>query len=104
MNGESSGELLQLSLTEKLGRNVFKIDSESPHIAIDHDLCRQVCSLRPCLYICPAKLYSYDEEKDEIFVDYEGCLECGTCLIVCEDAALTWVYPRPGYGVQFRFG
>jgi len=93
-----------LSLTDKLGRDVFKIDGEQPHIRIDHKVCRSECSTRPCLYVCPAKLYTYRPEKDEIFVDYEGCLECGTCLIVCREGALTWEYPRAGFGVQYRFG
>jgi ferredoxin like protein len=94
----------QLNLEDKLGRNVFKIDKDEAHIIIDHEICRQRCTLRPCLNACPAHLYTYNEERDEIFVDYEGCLECGTCLIVCEDEALTWHYPRAGFGVQYRFG
>jgi len=94
----------QLSLQEKLGRNVFKIDNVSPHIVIDHEICQLQCKTKPCLYVCPANLYTYQEEKDEVFVDYEGCLECGTCLIICQDEALTWHYPRAGFGVQYRFG
>lgn len=93
-----------LSLNEKLGRNVFKIDSDQPHIRIDHEVCRSICTTRPCLYVCPAQLYTVRPGQDEIFVDYEGCLECGTCLIVCREGALSWEYPRTGYGVQYRFG
>lgn len=91
-------------MEDKLGLDVFKIDSEQAHIIIEHDVCRKNCTLRPCLYVCPANLYSYVEERDEIFVDYEGCLECGTCMIVCQDEALEWRYPRAGFGVQYRFG
>jgi ferredoxin like protein len=94
----------QLSLQEKLGCNVYKIDHASPHIVIDHEICQLRCKTKPCLYTCPANLYTYQEEKDEVFVDYEGCLECGTCLIICQDEALTWHYPRAGFGVQYRFG
>lgn len=93
-----------MSLEDKLGKNVFKIDTQSAHIVVDHGICRQRCKLRPCLYVCPAKLYTYQNEKDEVFVDYEGCLECGTCMIVCEEEALSWHYPAAGYGVQYRFG
>ena len=99
---QSSSEVL--TLEDKLGRNVFKIDKESPHIVVDHEICRQRCTQRPCLFVCPAQLYTYNSERDEVFVDYEGCLECGTCMIVCEDDALTWHYPRAGFGVQYRFG
>jgi ferredoxin like protein len=94
----------ELTLESKLGLDVFKIDSEHAHIVIDHDVCRETCTLRPCLYVCPADLYSYVQERDEIFVDYEGCLECGTCVIVCQDEALEWHYPRAGFGIQYRFG
>ena len=30
------------------------------------------------------------------------CLECGTCLIICEKGALDWKYPRGGFGVRYR--
>lgn len=93
-----------MSLQAKLGRDVFKIDTQSPHITIDHEVCRERCSTRPCLYVCPAELYRYQQDRDEVFVDYEGCLECGTCLIVCRDGALSWQYPRAAFGVQYRFG
>ena len=99
-----TGERVRLTLQEKLGKDVFKIDTAKPHIAIDHAKCRERCTVRPCLYVCPAKLYSIQPHSDEIFVDYEGCLECGTCVIVCQDEALSWEYPRAGYGVQYRFG
>lgn len=93
-----------LTLETKLGRNVFKLDHESPHIVINHEACRERCTTRPCLFVCPANLYTYQQERDEVFVDYEGCLECGICLIVCQDEALSWKYPRAGFGVQYRFG
>ncbi|OGO69607.1 MAG: hypothetical protein A2Z37_12900 [Chloroflexi bacterium RBG_19FT_COMBO_62_14] len=99
-----TSEGAQLGLQEKLGLDVFKIDSEKPHIVIDHAVCRERCTVRPCLYVCPAKLFAIQPDSDDIFVDYEGCLECGTCFIVCEDQALSWEYPRAGYGVQYRFG
>lgn len=98
------GEAVRLSLQEKLGKDVFKIDGEKPHIVIDHAICRERCAVRPCLYVCPAKLFSLKPDSKDIFVDYEGCLECGTCVIVCQDEALSWEYPRAGFGVQYRFG
>jgi ferredoxin like protein len=34
---------------------------------------------------------------------YDGCLECGTCYIVCHKKAFTrWRYPRGGFGVAYR--
>jgi len=35
----------------------------------------------------------------------DGCLECGTCRIICDDYRnVDWEYPRGGYGVLFKFG
>jgi ferredoxin like protein len=91
-----------MEIEAKLGLNVFKIDTE-PHIIIDQGICQEQCVVRVCLHICPAELYSLNQEG-EVQVDYEGCLECGTCLIACDHGALAWHYPRPGFGVQYRFG
>ena len=90
-----------MRMEAKLGWNVFKLDKES-HIQIDHELCRKRCGLKICLHICPADLYTQDDEGN-IKVDFEGCLECGSCLIVCPEGALTWKYPRAGQGVMYKF-
>jgi ferredoxin like protein len=35
----------------------------------------------------------------------DGCLECGTCRVICEESAMSsWEYPRGGYGILFKFG
>ncbi len=92
----------QMSIEARLGLNVFGLDKQ-PHIIIHQEICDAKCTLRPCIFVCPAKQYSLDAEK-KMHVNYEGCLECGTCLIACQDGALEWAYPRAGYGVQYRFG
>jgi ferredoxin like protein len=51
--------------------------------------------------VCPADLYDLNE-TGEVVVNWEGCLECGTCMICCELGALSWHYPRSGFGVQYR--
>ncbi len=91
-----------MNIEAKLGLNVFKLDKE-PHISIDHTTCQAKCTVRPCLFICPAHLYTLDGQGD-VQVKWEGCLECGTCLLACQAEALTWHYPRAGFGVQYRFG
>jgi ferredoxin like protein len=91
-----------MNMEAKLGLDVFKVDTE-PHIVINHEVCQAKCLIRYCLNICPAELYTLDK-LDKVQVNYEGCLECGACLIACEHEALTWHYPRAGYGVQYRFG
>ncbi len=42
--------------------------------------------------MCPADLYELNDEGD-MMVNWEGCLECGTCLICCDERALTWTLP-----------
>ena len=78
-----------MNIEAKLGRNVFKPAPES-HIAIRHEVCQSQCKRRPCLRVCPAGVYSWNEQRQQIHVEFEGCLECGTCLIVCEHDALQW--------------
>ena len=35
----------------------------------------------------------------------DGCLECGTCRIICDEHRnVDWEYPRGGYGILFKFG
>ena len=89
-----------LSLDDRLGLDKYEIDEQS-HITVDHACCER-CELKPCLTVCPAAVYVWADEK--VAVRYENCLECGTCLIACPEDALTWHYPRAGYGVQYRFG
>jgi ferredoxin like protein len=88
------------SVDAKLGADVFKLDTE-PHIVIDVEKCRTVCVQRACLQVCPADLYELNDQGDTT-VNWEGCLECGTCLICCDAQALRWQYPRGGCGVQYR--
>lgn len=71
------------------------------HIAVRPELCAR-CVERWCTHVCPAGCYTYVEGKMEFA--YEGCLECGTCLKVCDNAAIDWKYPRGGFGAHFRYG
>ena len=93
-------EIKVLSIEAKLGLNVFDVDKE-PHITVDFSIC-ETCEKKPCLYICPAKLYQLENGK--LTYNYEGCLECGSCLIACDKKAVKWNYPKGGFGVQYRFG
>ena len=92
-----------VNVEAKLGRNVFKLDKTS-HIEIDADVCRSRCSTRYCLFVCPAEVYSWNEERQQVHVEFEGCLECGTCTLACQEGTLQWRHPQAGFGVQYRFG
>lgn len=90
------------TIEEKLACNAVKSDRES-HIKLRQDVCKR-CPERFCIYACPGYLYSLNEETGEMSVEHAGCLECGTCKVVCVYGSVTWEYPRGEYGVQYRYG
>jgi ferredoxin like protein len=49
--------------------------------------------------------FEVDEEEAHIVIDYAGCLECGTCRVMCKDKGIVkWEYPRGTFGVSYRYG
>jgi ferredoxin like protein len=78
----------------------FAIDRE-PHIIVDPAACA-ACTHRGCTTTCPARCYTWSEEDRKITFVYDGCLECGTCYVVCDGHFERWRYPRGGFGVAFR--
>lgn len=90
------------TIEESLGLDKFEVDEENAHIMIDKEICRR-CQKKPCLVICPAQLYTLRD--GEVNFDYAGCLECGTCRVMCKDKGITkWEFPRGSFGVAFRYG
>ncbi|MEA1961161.1 MAG: hypothetical protein U9N81_07805 [Bacillota bacterium] len=90
-----------MGLKAKLGLDVFKHDKE-PHIKIKAGMEKDPRLLR-AVKVCPAGLYSIND-AGEVELSIDGCLECGTCRIVCGPEVLEWNYPNAACGVQFRFG
>jgi ferredoxin like protein len=97
---KAKDEFEKVSITDRLALNIFNIDKD-PHIKIKKD-CGRKCDTRPCIIVCPADCFK--EVEGEVVFSYEGCLECGTCRIVCGEDALSWSYPRSGFGIQYRLG
>lgn len=87
-------------ITERLAHNVYHVDSQ-PHIKVRPDLCPD-CLYNSCVYICPAGCFEFVDER--IVFSYEGCLECGSCLIACDKQGIEWNYPRGGNGVSYQLG
>ena len=86
----------------KLGVNKFNVDEEHPHIVVKADADKQVLEL--LVKACPAGLYKKQDDGSVRF-DYDGCLECGTCRIICDEHRnLEWEWPRGGFGILFKFG
>ncbi|MFA5181148.1 MAG: 4Fe-4S dicluster domain-containing protein [Syntrophales bacterium] len=90
-----------MDLKAKLGLDVFKPGGEG-HIKIRPGK-EKDSRLQKMGLICPAGLYSVSEQG-ETSLTIDGCLECGTCRLVCGTDVLEWAYPEGGVGVQFRFG
>jgi len=91
-----------LPVRDLLGIDVFDVDEEA-HIAIDPAICA-TCTTKPCLLVCPAQLYALGPDGEMTF-DHAGCLECGTCRVVCAAGGIVrWRYPRGTYGVAYRRG
>jgi ferredoxin like protein len=91
-----------LSIDEKMETVKIKIDKQA-HITVMTERCG-ACTDRPCLSICAAENYQWDEKRDALIFNYEGCLECGACRLICPRDAIDWSYPRGGFGVKYRFG
>lgn len=86
----------------KTDKNLYFIDTE-PHIKIaDPDLCDR-CSNRPCVTSCPANCYQVNRSTHQVEFSHLGCLECGTCRIVCVEGAIHWDYPKGGHGIVYRY-
>jgi ferredoxin like protein len=78
----------------------YRIDPE-PHIVLNRQVCVS-CEHRACVFTCPAGCYQWNETSARVDFAYEACLECGTCLIICDKGALQWSYPKGGFGVRYR--
>ncbi|WP_049766753.1 ferredoxin family protein [Rhodospirillum centenum] len=92
-----------VKVEEKLYQNRYMVDEGRPHVRIQpHDTASP--TLRTLVDVCPAGCYSAtDDGRVEIIPD--GCMECGTCRILCEASGeIEWNYPRGGYGILFKFG
>lgn len=94
----------KLSVETLLGADKWEWATES-HIRItDNSLCAK-CVLKPCLNVCPAKVYTLVDER--IAVNHEACLELRACYIACHrygNGAIEWSYPPGGKGVVYREG
>jgi ferredoxin like protein len=92
------------AIERKLAIVNYKVDRERAHIRIiEPDTCL-MCARQQCVNCCPATCYVPQDDGHVLF-SYEGCVECGTCRIVCNEFDnVEWTYPRGGFGVHYRYG
>ena len=88
------------SIQDKLATIRYNCDSKA-HLVVDSAKCEK-CKDKPCTKICPAAVYEQDVHLNEITVQYENCLECGACRVVCPFGAISWEYPSAGCGVILK--
>lgn len=91
----------KLGLSEIMMNNKWIVD-DAPHITVDSSKC-DACNKKACVFLCPAGCYEL-EEGGKLRFNYEGCLECGTCRIICDKNAVKWGYPKGGHGIQYKYG
>ena len=65
---------------------VMKWEAEGLYIPMS---CQQ-CQDAPCKNVCPVKAISRDEELGRVFVDYDVCIGCRSCVAVCPFGAMNF--------------
>lgn len=86
----------------KLGVNKYHVDETNAHIELKENPDR--AELQKLIMACPAGLYKLTDEGTVQF-DYAGCLECGTCRVLCGQTILQkWTFPQGTTGVEYRHG
>ncbi len=99
-------EKIDVGVDQKLSVNKYEVDESNAHIVLkDVESCPNFSSEFDKLVLaCPAALYKRDDEGRMTF-DYAGCLECGTCRILCGNTILEkWNNPGPTMGIEYRWG
>ncbi|MCD8213818.1 MAG: ferredoxin family protein [Campylobacter sp.] len=91
-----------VNIDAKLSLDKFFVDEGNAHIKLDDNI--NISEFIKLEKACPAGLYKKDENGGFHF-DYAGCLECGTCKVLCGDSIIKkWEYPNGTFGVEYRFG
>ena len=104
MNEKPAGRLAPtpvVSLDDKLALVKRKHGKES-HITVDQEAFKKDPD-KFVLFICPAKVYEENPETAECLVNFENCLECGTCQVAAREY-VEWDNPQGGFGVSFALG
>lgn len=88
------------SIQDKISTLKYNCSSKA-HLIVDNKKCAK-CKEKTCTFICPADVYSIDDETKETIVQFENCLECGACRIACPKNAIDWQYPEDNCGIIYK--
>ena len=101
-----------IDLAEKLGKKIsasytprlLSIEQRVANLKYDDDSVSHIKILnsrsefmRKMVVLCPTKCYNLEQE--EVMLQHEGCIECGTCAKETQ-----WKHPRGEKGVSFQYG
>lgn len=94
----------ELNIDGYLAQNKYEVDTETHIVLRGGAAACDPDEFDKLILACPAALYKRDENGAQSF-DYSGCLECGTCRILCGDTIVEqWRNPGPGCGIEYRLG
>lgn len=89
----------KMSMEDRLFLVQRNVDKKS-HITVDQEAFKKD-PIKPILFICPAKVYEENHETGECIVNFENCLECGTCQVASR--YVKWTNPSSGFGVTYKY-
>jgi electron transfer flavoprotein-quinone oxidoreductase len=81
------------TIAQRIAKLKYDDDSLS-HIKVLHPKSE---FMKKMVILCPTKCYSI--ENDDVMLQHEGCIECGTCAKETE-----WRHPRGEKGINFQYG
>jgi electron transfer flavoprotein-quinone oxidoreductase len=101
-----------IELAERLGKkisstyapSILSIAQRVANLKYDDDSVSHIRVLNPksefmkkMVILCPTKCYNL--ENDQVMLQHEGCIECGTCA-----KETMWKHPRGEKGIIFQYG
>jgi electron transfer flavoprotein-quinone oxidoreductase len=81
------------TIAQRIAKLKYDDDSLS-HIKVLHPKSE---FMKKMVTLCPTKCYSI--ENEDVMLQHEGCIECGTCAKETE-----WRHPRGERGINFQYG
>lgn len=97
---------IKLDIKNKLGVTTWNNDKhDNAHITVKPEICAK-CPHQLCITGCPTECFKFYkvEGVEKMKFQYEDCVECGACDIMCDQGSVSWTNPRGTYGVQYNHG
>ena len=97
---EKSGTRVSLTYSPTIptiAQRISKLKYDDDHLSHINVLNPKSEFMKKMVILCPTKCYSI--EKDDVMLQHEGCIECGTCAKETE-----WRHPRGEKGINFQYG